>query len=222
LFRERRFRADSPWRRIKTPIHLLFVSQATNGDATAAFPRVRVIAEENSSATIVESYFGASEGPYFTNALVDVTVKPARASIIIAFSVKSADAFHIAKTTATTERDATYETTNINLGGLLSRHDIAVMFKDQGGQCAVDGLYLIGSDQHSDTHSVIDHREPHCTSRQLYKACSTESRAQFSTAKYSYVTARNKRMPSKRTRTFCFQKKRRSIRSRNSKSLPTM
>jgi Fe-S cluster assembly protein SufD len=54
------------------------------------------------------------------------------------------------------------------------------MFKDQGGQCAVDGLYLIGSDQHSDTHSVIDHREPNCTSRQLYKGVlDGKSRAVF-------------------------------------------
>ena len=165
---------------IKTPIHLLFVSHATNGDATAAFPRVHVIAEENSSATIVESYFGASEGPYFTNALVEVTVKAGARINHYRIQRESADAFHIAKTTATTERDATYETTNINLGGLLSRHDVAVMFKDQGGQCAVDGLYLIGSDQHSDTHSVIDHREPNCTSRQLYKGVlDGKSRAVF-------------------------------------------
>ena len=154
---------------IKTPIHLLFISHPTNGDAPASFPRVHVIAEENSSATIVESYFGAAEQRYFTNAVVEVRVKSGARINHYRVQRESADAFHIAKTTATTERDATYETTSINLGGLLSRHDVDITFKDQGGHCAVDGLYLIGSDQHSDTHSVIDHREAHCTSRQLYK-----------------------------------------------------
>jgi Fe-S cluster assembly protein SufD len=39
----------------------------------------------------------------------------------------------------------------------------------EGAETAVDGLYFVGADQHSDTHSVIDHNVPHCTSRQLYK-----------------------------------------------------
>jgi Fe-S cluster assembly protein SufD len=163
---------------IKSPIHLLFISNATNGDAS--FPRVAVIAEENSSATIVESYFGASERRYFTNAVVDVTIQAGARINHYRIQREGAEAFHVAKTTATTERDASYESTNINLGALLSRHDIAVTFQHEGGSCAVDGLYLIGDEQHTDTHSVIDHRVPHCTSRQLYKGVlDGKSRAVF-------------------------------------------
>jgi len=154
---------------IKSPIHLLFISKPAKDQATASFPRVYIIAEEHSSATIVESYFGASKAQYFTNAVVDVTAKAGARINHYRVQRESTDAFHVAKTTATTERDASYETTNINLGGLLSRHDVAVTFKEQGSHCAVDGLYLIGADQHSDTHSVIDHATAHCTSRQLYK-----------------------------------------------------
>lgn len=154
---------------VSAPIHLLFISQSTNGDALASFPRVLVLAEENSSATIVESYVGATEERYFTDVVVDVTVKPGARVNHYRIQRESADAFHIATTTATTGRDSAYETTNMNLGGLLSRHDIAVTFEDEGSHCAVDGLYLIGADQHTDTHSVIDHRHARCTSRQLYK-----------------------------------------------------
>ncbi|HKQ52743.1 MAG TPA: Fe-S cluster assembly protein SufD, partial [Pyrinomonadaceae bacterium] len=49
------------------------------------------------------------------------------------------------------------------------RHDVQVTLDDEGAECWVDGLYVVGADQHTDTHSVIDHRRPHCTSRQLYK-----------------------------------------------------
>jgi Fe-S cluster assembly protein SufD len=154
---------------IKRPIHLLFVSKPLNGQATASFPRVQVIAGENSSATIVESYFGASKSRYFTNAVVDVAAKAGARISHYRIQRESGEAFHIAKTTATTAGGASYETTNINLGGLLSRHDVAVTLKEPGSHCAVDGLYLLGSEQHSDTHSVIDHREAQCTSRQLYK-----------------------------------------------------
>ena len=165
---------------VSAPIHLLFISQPSNGEAPASFPRVLIVAEENSSATIVESYFGATERRYFTNAVIEVSVKAGARVNHYLVQRESADAFHIATTKATTSRDSSYETTAINLGGLLSRHDIAVTFEDEGSACAVDGLYLIGADQHTDTHSVIDHRHAHCTSRQLYKGVlDGKSRAVF-------------------------------------------
>jgi Fe-S cluster assembly protein SufD len=51
----------------------------------------------------------------------------------------------------------------------LSRHDISVVLDHEGAETSVDGLYMVGSDQHTDTHSVIDHKQPHCNSHQLYK-----------------------------------------------------
>jgi Fe-S cluster assembly protein SufD len=153
---------------LAAPIHLLFSSYAENGAAPAAFPRVIVIAEENSSATIVESYIG-SRHAYLTDTVVSVVVGNGARVEHYKVQTESAAAFHVASTFATTGRDASYESTNINLGALLSRHDIAVTFQHEGASCAVDGLYLLGGDQHSDTHSVIDHASAHCTSRQLYK-----------------------------------------------------
>ncbi|HLM54475.1 MAG TPA: SufD family Fe-S cluster assembly protein, partial [Pyrinomonadaceae bacterium] len=48
-------------------------------------------------------------------------------------------------------------------------HTIEVLLDHEGGECRVDGLYIVGEGQHADTHSLIDHREPHCASRQTYK-----------------------------------------------------
>ena len=154
--------------KLATPIHLLFTASVDNGSTPAVFPRVMVIAEDNSSATIVESYAG-SRGVYLTNAVVNVVVGNNARVEHYKVQSESASAFHIANTFATAGRDASYESTNINLGALLSRHDIAVTFQHEGASCAVDGLYLIGGNQHSDTHSIIDHATAHCTSRQLYK-----------------------------------------------------
>jgi len=154
---------------LNAPIHLAFISQSQNGDAPASFPRVLIVAEENSSATIVESYAGIGSGACFTNAVVNVIAKSGARVQHHKVQRESNSAFHIANTSASLSRGSRYDTTNINLGAQLSRHDIAVTFDEEGGECAVDGLYMIGAEQHSDTHSVIDHRQPHCASRQLYK-----------------------------------------------------
>jgi Fe-S cluster assembly protein SufD len=154
---------------VTVPIHLLFISQAQNGDAPASFPRVMVIAEENSSATIIENYVGLGRGVYFTNTVLGVVVESGARLQHYKVQRENASAFHIATTSVVTERDSRYDSTTINLGAALARHNITVSFNEERGECAVDGLYMIGTDQHTDTHSLIDHRQAHCTSRQLYK-----------------------------------------------------
>ena len=39
----------------------------------------------------------------------------------------------------------------------------------EGAECAVDGLALIAANQLADTHTCIDHTQPHGVSRQLHK-----------------------------------------------------
>jgi Fe-S cluster assembly protein SufD len=70
-------------------------------------------------------------------------------------------------------RASRYDTTSINLGAQLSRHDISVVMDHEGAETSVDGLYMVGSDQHSDTHSVIDHKQPTATVDSYTKAFST-------------------------------------------------
>jgi Fe-S cluster assembly protein SufD len=93
---------------------------------------------------------------------------------------ESSDAFHYGVTEVSVGREATYNSTNINLGGKLSRHDIELKFTAEGGEAWVDGLYMLNGTQHADTHSIIDHQVPNCTSHQNYKGVlSDRSRAVF-------------------------------------------
>ncbi len=55
------------------------------------------------------------------------------------------------------------------MGAKLSRHDVLLKFNAEGGEAFVDGLYFLGEDQHHDTHSIISHDVPNCTSHQTYK-----------------------------------------------------
>lgn len=162
---------------VEVPIHLLFISDGAN---TASFPRVLVVAGENSSVTVMESYASAQDGQYFTNAVVEVVLKDGARVEHYKVQRESNEAFHIATTVADLGPNANYDTTTITFGSALSRHDIHVTMDHEGAECWVDGLYLVTSNQHTDTHSVIDHRKPHCTSHQLYKGIlDGKSRAVF-------------------------------------------
>lgn len=164
---------------VETPLHLLFVTNAESSQA-ATFPRVLIIAEENSQATIIESYSATGEAPYFTNAVIEVVVKDGARLEHYRVQDESSTAFHIATMKADLARSSRFATTSISLGAKLSRHNVSVFMEEEGAECAVDGLYIVGGEQHTDTHSVIEHKRPHCTSRQLYKGIlDDKSRAVF-------------------------------------------
>jgi Fe-S cluster assembly protein SufD len=164
---------------VETPLHLLFLSSSTSANV-ATFPRVLVIGEENSSATIIESYDSVGNNGYFTNAVVEIVLKDGARLEHYRVQDESSEAFHVASMRADLGRNSSFDTTSINLGAKLSRHDLSVVMDHEGAECWVDGLYIIGDGQHTDTHSVIDHKQPHCTSHQLYKGIlDGKSRAVF-------------------------------------------
>jgi Fe-S cluster assembly protein SufD len=162
---------------VAAPIHLLFIA---GSERAANFPRVLVVADENSKATIVENYVSADAEQYLTNAVVEVVLEEGARLEHYKVQRESVDAFHVATTAVGLGRNSTYDTTTITFGAKLSRHDIAVTMDHEGAECWVDGLYLVTGEQHADTHSVIDHRQPQCTSHQLYKGIlDGKSRAVF-------------------------------------------
>lgn len=148
---------------VSEPIEFNFKADA--GEAN--FPHVIVVAERGSRATIIESYESNSRS--FTNSAMQVFVEDNASVTHYRVQKESADAYHIGTTEITLKRGSFYNSTNINLGGKISRHDIHLKFTEEGGEALVDGLYMLNGEQHSDTHSTIDHTVPNCTSHQNYK-----------------------------------------------------
>lgn len=162
---------------VEAPIHLLFIAESGRA---ANFPRLLIVADKNSKATVVENYVSADAEQYLTNAVVEVVLEEGARLEHYKVQRESVEAFHVATTAVGLGRKSTYDTTTITFGAKLSRHDIVVTMDHEGAECWVDGLYLVTGEQHADTHSVIDHRQPQCTSHQLYKGIlDGKSRAVF-------------------------------------------
>ena len=150
---------------IDAPIQLSFVTD----EGKVSFPRVLIVAESFAEATIIETYNRSAETKYLTNAVVEISVGDEAKIKHFRVQRESHQAFHISTTAAEVGRGSVYDTTAINLGAKLSRHDVALKFNAEGGEAFVDGLYFLGESQHHDTHSVIKHNVPNCTSHQTYK-----------------------------------------------------
>ena len=148
---------------VEKPIEFNFKADAE----TANFPHIIVVAEAGSKATIIEYY--ESEAKSFTNSAIQIFVEDNANLTHYRVQKESAESYHVGTTEIILKRGSLYNSTNINLGAKLSRHDVHLKFTAEGGECFVDGLYMLNGDQHADTHSTIDHAVPNCVSHQNYK-----------------------------------------------------
>jgi Fe-S cluster assembly protein SufD len=158
---------------IEEPIHLLFIATA-DGKPSVSHPRNLVVLDENSQATVIETYIGggraATEGcPYFTNAVTELAVGENAVLDHIKVQWEHGAAFHIATVQAQLSRSSAVTSFSISLGGALARNDINAVLGGEGGEATLNGLYVANGTQHVDHHTLIVHAQPHCPSHELYK-----------------------------------------------------
>lgn len=160
---------------VETPIHLLFVNSAGE-KATISQPRCLVVAESNSSVTLVEDFSNhrdaeAAEdaGVYFTNAVTEVWLGENAQVSHTRVEREAAEAFHVGKTAVTQARDSRYTCHAVSFGGKLSRHNLEVFQTGEQTETILNGLTIIAGKQLADTHSAIALNYPHGSSNQLHK-----------------------------------------------------
>lgn len=155
---------------VRQPIHLIFFSTRGDGpEPTVSHPRNLVLAGRGSQATVVESYGGAEGEVYFTNAVTEIVLEDG--AILDHYKVQreSEAAFHVATLAVRQGRDSRFSDHSTSLGAALARNDIDQVFAAEGGECVLNGLFMAWGTQHTDTHTLIDHARPHCSSRERYK-----------------------------------------------------
>jgi Fe-S cluster assembly protein SufD len=103
------------------------------------------------------------------NAVTEIAVGPTARVRHVRVQREAAPAFHIATSAVRVERDAHYASVSVALGARISRHNLNVVQAGAGATIGLDGLALIHERQLADTHSFVDHAQPHGTSRQLHK-----------------------------------------------------
>jgi Fe-S cluster assembly protein SufD len=151
------------------PIHLIYFSTGEAGRPTASHPRTLVRLGRGSHATVVETYGGIEGGAYLTNAVTEIALGDGAVLDHYKLERESDHAFHLASLRVRQEARSSFTDHSICVGGALARNDIVTRFEGEGGECALRGIFVSSGHQHHDTHSVIDHAVPRCSSRELYK-----------------------------------------------------
>ncbi|MDI6402684.1 SufD family Fe-S cluster assembly protein, partial [Balneolaceae bacterium ANBcel3] len=154
--------------RVEEPIQLLFL----NTDASRPYfmaPRCLIIGGKSSEMTVVEDHVGLADNVYFSVPVSEIKLAENSHMTHVKLQRESRNAWHISRLAADISRDSNYKSYAIQLGAHVSRSDVMAKLTDENTHATLDGLVMVNGDQLSDTHSIMDHTMPNCTSHQLHK-----------------------------------------------------
>jgi len=154
---------------LEDPLHVIHVAAPDEGSAVLSCPRLLVVAGRGSQCRVVETYLGPSGAPHLTSAVTEVVVGDNASVDHYKLQREDPGAFHVATLAARLGRDARFADRSFTLGAAIGRNDIDVRFEGEGGECRLDGLFVVDGERLSDTHSRVDHARPHCSSHEHYK-----------------------------------------------------
>ena len=162
------------------PIHLIFIS-TNQTRSSVSYPRTLIFVGKNSKITVIESYVGLSDKPYFTNAVSEIVANENSKIEHYRYLAEDSSAFHIGTTRVSLEQNSTFNSTSLSKGAMLARNDLGICLAKPGSSCTIKGLYVSTGTQHIDNHIDIDHASPNSSSTQYFKGIlDGKSRAVFS------------------------------------------
>lgn len=170
---------------IPTPIHVIYLGGRENETQPSqtspmSHPRNLIALGRQAGASIIETYAGIPDSEYFTNSHTSILAQPGARLDYYKIQQESRRAYHVGKTLIRQEADSRVDCHALSLGAKLARWDIDAELLEPGAEISLNGLYLTGSRQHVDNHTLVEHKQPHTTSNEHYRGIMNgRSRAVF-------------------------------------------
>lgn len=150
------------------PIHLIQLDG--KGAPASVITRNIVVAEPGSAGTVLESFGSLGIPGLQRNAVTEVRVGAKAALKHLKLQREGEDALHLSTWLVELAADARYDAFQYSTGASLARNQIYARFVGENAALDISGAFLMRDRQHCDTTLLVEHRVPHCTSRELFKA----------------------------------------------------
>ncbi|MCB2156331.1 Fe-S cluster assembly protein SufD [bacterium] len=155
--------------KVETPIHIL--NLVVGGDQpTSSQTRNVLVAEDDSSATIIESWIGTGNAQTFTNTVLEAAV--GANTDIDHYKLQREhveNGYHYSSLYVTQGDNSRFRSHSFAMGGALVRNDVFGYLDGEGIDCIFNGLLIGTGKQHIDNFMQVDHAKPNCDSHELYK-----------------------------------------------------
>ncbi|MCC7331763.1 MAG: Fe-S cluster assembly protein SufD [Flavobacteriales bacterium] len=148
------------------PFHILNI---TTSNQSATISRNVFISQPNSKLKIVESFVNLNGEANFQNHVSEIFVEENAHLEYNKIQEKSNNNFSVTTEQVQQKANSNFTINTATFSGALVRNNLNVEIEAENCETHLYGLYLAKNKDHIDNHTVIDHKEPHCNSFEVYK-----------------------------------------------------
>ncbi len=175
---------------IDRPIHLLFLAGNEDAAPLVFYPRILILAGICSRVRVMVQCAGLDEGKFFNNLVSEVHVGEGACLDYFQIQNGGRNAIQIASNHYTLGKYSSLETLSFAKGGLVTRSEERVRFKEEGGFASLKGLNVLRGGSQAANFVIADHKAARCTSRQFYKnVLAGKSKSEFNSLVYVHPDA---------------------------------
>ena len=148
------------------PIHIINI---TTGNKVVAQSRNLVVSGIGSQVKIIESFVNINGADNFLNSVSEFYVAENAKVEYNKIQDKKENNYHISTEEAYQEANSTFTINTATFNGALVRNNLNIPVDASNCETNLNGLYLGQNKDHIDNHTVVDHKQPHCNSNEVYK-----------------------------------------------------
>ena len=147
----------------------LVVHHLAEGPGAAVFPHTLVVAEENSSVTVIDRFASVGDDAHLAVGANDLYAGHGARITYVGVQDWSRRTLSFQLNSTIVRRDARVQALNLHLGGRQARHESMSQLQAPGGFSEMLALTVAGKDQEFDQRTLQMHQAPNTKSDLLYK-----------------------------------------------------
>lgn len=143
----------------------IFLQRSNGAVDSAEFSRVLIRVENHARATVIIENTGDAQ----LAEDLEISVAPGASLTLVSLQEWGSKSIHAGRQHAVVDRDATFKSIVVTIGGSLVRLLPTVEFAAPGASCELLGVYFATSGQFFEHRMFVDHKVPNAKSRVNYK-----------------------------------------------------
>lgn len=151
------------------PIEIIYLTQNEDCIPRIISPRSCVVVGKNAQLDIVEQHVSLNSNNNFTNVVTEIFVEENAKCEYIKIQNEASEGFHIGNVAVSQKTSSDFFSFAFTLGCKISRNQIKFSLLGEKSNSNMNGLYISTNNQLHDNHTLIEHIEPECMSREFFK-----------------------------------------------------
>ncbi len=150
------------------PVHIIYVNSVEGNTLENIRNYVQVEAE--AELQLIESFVSINNAAHiFSNYLSEIVMRKGSKLIHTKIQNEDKSSYQVNTTQVHQQQQSNYTSNTFTFGGAVVRNNLNVVMDAKNAEAHLNGLFIASQTALIDNHTLVDHRQPHCNSNELYK-----------------------------------------------------